>query len=200
MPYSNSSNQGALNDASNNQNNGSDQNNSVNVQGVQQQPQQEFRPYSAFPANIKRTYDQSIYNIIFDLVQSKYQPHAYLDRMRKLEAQGQIKLEEYVVQALENAGPDIDQIAFDFEIARVYNKLEIDIYERSTFNLPEDKKAELQRMSEEGQQKIMSGDTQAQQDLVLKINQFMQANVPGIQDLVRDYMEGFKNQYLAGRY
>lgn len=163
--------------------------------------QDEFRPFSAFPANVNREYDQNIYNMIFDLVESKYRPHAYLERMRQLEAENKIpKLDEPVVQALENAGPDIDLVARDFEVARVYNKLEIEVFERSTYGMNQEQKNELQRITEEGQAQANQGNTVAQEQLIKKIQEYMQSSVPDIQNIVNDYMVGFRNQYLAGRF
>ncbi len=90
---------------------------------------------------------------------------------------------------------EIDSKAREFEIARVYNKLEIEIFEMSTWGLDPAKQQELQKMTEEAQ-----GNTQNQQETILKIREYMQNNVPDIQQMVNDYMVGFRNQYMAGRY
>lgn len=92
-------------------------------------------------------------------------------------------------------GAELNPQAREFEIARVYNKLEIEIFEMSTFQLPQDKQAELQKMTEEAQ-----GNTANQQDIILKIREYMQSNVPNIGEMVNQYMIGFRNQYMAGRY
>jgi hypothetical protein len=92
-------------------------------------------------------------------------------------------------------GVELNPQAREFEISRVYNKLEIEIFEMSTFQLPQDKQAELQRMTEEAQ-----GNTANSQDVILKIREYMQSNVPNISDMVNQYMIGFRNQYMAGRY
>lgn len=92
-------------------------------------------------------------------------------------------------------GAELNPEARKFEISRVYNKLEIEIFELSTFQLPQDKQAELQKMTEEAQ-----GNTQNQQDVILKIREYMQTNVPNITEMVNQYMVGFRNQYMAGRY
>ena len=90
---------------------------------------------------------------------------------------------------------DIDSKAREFEIARVYNKLEIDIYEMSTYSLSPDKRAELEKMTESAQ----SGG-QNSTDMVLKIRQYIEQNVPDISVKVNEYIAGFRNQYLAVRY
>lgn len=92
-------------------------------------------------------------------------------------------------------GAELNQEARKFEIARVYNKLEMEIFEMSTFQLSPDKQQELQRMTEEAQ-----GSTANQQEMILKIQRYMQTNVPNIGDMVNQYMLGFRNQYIAGRY
>lgn len=158
----------------------------------QDQGQQQFKPFAAFPANIKREYDQNIFKMVYDLVQSKYQPNSYIERMQN---EG-VQLEQQLIDNLRNAGPDISDDARDFEIARVYNKLEIEMFEMSTYQLSPDKQQELQRMTEEGQN-AQGGN---QQELIMKIREYMQSNVPNIQELVNQYMLGFRNQYLAGRY
>jgi hypothetical protein len=128
-----------------------------------QQEQQQFIPYAAFPATQHRDYDPNIYNMIAELIDRKY-------------------------------GAELNQDARTFEIARVYNKLEIEIFEMSTFQLPPDKQQELQKMTEEAQ-----GGSQ-NQDVILQIREYMQTNVPNISDMVNQYMIGFRNQYMAGRY
>jgi Tfp pilus assembly protein PilP len=92
-------------------------------------------------------------------------------------------------------GAELNPQAREFEIARVYNKLEIEVFEMSTFQLPMDKQQELQRMTEEAQ-----SNTANQQDIILRIREYMQSNVPNIGDMVNQYMIGFRNQYMAGRY
>ncbi|MFW5720211.1 MAG: hypothetical protein ACOCXT_04260 [Candidatus Dojkabacteria bacterium] len=92
-------------------------------------------------------------------------------------------------------GAELNQQAREFEIARVYNKLEIEIFEMSTYQLPQDKQQELQKMTEEAQ-----STGQNNQDVILKIREYMQTNVPNISDMVNQYMVGFRNQYMAGRY
>lgn len=94
-------------------------------------------------------------------------------------------------------GAELNPEARKFEIIRVYNKLEIEIYEISTFQLPKDKQEELQKMTEAAQ---ANGGNGNQQDVILKIREYMQTNVPNITDIVNQYMIGFRNQYMAGRY
>ena len=92
-------------------------------------------------------------------------------------------------------GTEINPSAREFEIARVYNKLEIEIFEMSTFQLPPEKQQELQRMTESAQ-----SNTSNQQETILKIREYMQSNVPNISEMVNQYMVGFRNQFMAGRY
>jgi Tfp pilus assembly protein PilP len=92
-------------------------------------------------------------------------------------------------------GTEIKPDAREFEIARVYNKLEIEIFEMSTFQLSPEKQAELQKMTEEAQS---SGGNQ--DNVIVKIREYMQNNVPNISEMVNQYMVGFRNQYMAGRY
>jgi hypothetical protein len=91
-------------------------------------------------------------------------------------------------------GAELVEAARDFEIKRVYNKLEIEMFELSTFQLPKDKQDELQKMTES------AGGAANQQDVILKIREYMQVHVPNITDIVNQYMLGFRNQYMAGRY
>ncbi len=92
-------------------------------------------------------------------------------------------------------GAELNPQAREFEIARVYNKLEIEIFEMSTFQLSPDKQQELQKMTEDAQ--VNPGN---QQEVILKIREYMQNNVPQIGEMVNQYMIGFRNQYMAGRY
>lgn len=92
-------------------------------------------------------------------------------------------------------GAELNAEARKFEISRVYNKLEIEVFEMSTFQLPQDKQMELQKMTEQAQ-----GATANQNGVIVKIREYMQANVPNISQMVNDYMIGFRNQYMAGRY
>lgn len=92
-------------------------------------------------------------------------------------------------------GAELQDEARKFEIRRVYNKLEIEMFEMSTFQLSPDKQQELQKMTEEAQ-----NNAQNQQNVILKIREYMQNNVPNISDMVNQYMIGFRNQYMAGRY
>ena len=92
-------------------------------------------------------------------------------------------------------GAEINPQAREFEISRVYNKLEIEIFERSTFQLPPEKRVELQKLTEEAQNPNID-----QQDIIKKIKEYMQYNVPNIDNMVKEYMNGFNNQYIAGRY
>lgn len=91
-------------------------------------------------------------------------------------------------------GAALGEEARRFEISRVYNKLEIEIFEMSTFQLPQDKQQELQKMTEEAQGGANN------QDVILQIREYMQTNVPNISEMVNQYMIGFRNQYMAGRY
>lgn len=92
-------------------------------------------------------------------------------------------------------GAEINPIARDFEISRVYNKLEIEIFEMSTSQLPQDKQQELQQMTEEAQ-----GNPAAQQAVIGRIQEFMRTHVPDIGEKISMYMIGFQNQYMAGRF
>jgi hypothetical protein len=92
-------------------------------------------------------------------------------------------------------GAEIHEEARKFEIARVYGKLEITIFELSTWQLPPEKQQELQKLTEQGQ-----SAGQDQQQVTAKIREYMQQNVPNIQGMVSEYMLGFQNEYLAGRY
>jgi hypothetical protein len=92
-------------------------------------------------------------------------------------------------------GAEINAQARQFEIIRVYNKLEIEVFEFSTFQLPPEKQQELQQMTESAQ-----SNTGNQQETIMKIREYMQTNVPNISDMVNQYMVGFRNQYMAGRY
>lgn len=92
-------------------------------------------------------------------------------------------------------GADLNAEARKFEIARVYCRVEIEIYEATTFALSKDKQVELQRMTEEAQK--AGGD---QQKSLETIREYMSANVPNVGKIVEDYMLGFRYQYMAGRY
>lgn len=91
-------------------------------------------------------------------------------------------------------GAALTEEARKFEIARVYNKLEIEVFEMSTFQLPQDKQQELQQLTEQAQGGANN------QEVILKIREYMQSNVPNISEMVNQYMIGFRNQYMAGRY
>jgi hypothetical protein len=91
-------------------------------------------------------------------------------------------------------GAELNPEAREFEISRVYNRLEIEIFEMSTFQLSPEKQKELQQMTEQAQ------GAPNQQETVVKIREYMQNNVPNISNMVNEYMIGFRNQYMAGRY
>lgn len=155
-------------------------------------PQMEL-PFSAFPANIARQYDPGISEIVFDLVERKYRPNAYIERMQ----QKGIQIDENMQRAIrESSGPDVSEAIRDFEVARVYSKLEIEIYEMSRSQLSPEKRQELEQLT--AQAGANPGQNQA--EIVTKIRGFMQENVPNISQLVDQYMNGFVNQYLAGRF
>lgn len=161
------------------------------------QPQQ-FVPLAAFPANQPRDYDMNIKQIIIDLVDRKYRPTAYIERYKQLSAQDPIKyppLDENTINMIKAQGPDVSIEVRDFEVARVYNKLEIEIYEMSTRQLPQHKQEELRLLTEQAQ-----ANPAMQEDIIIKIRDFIQMNVPNINLIVDQYMRGFMNQYLAGRY
>jgi len=167
-------------------------------QPVQQNQPQAFIPFAAFPANQPREYDMGIKQMVYDLVERKYCPNAYIARYQQLSVQDPAKypvLDENTMAMLRAQGADISPEARDFEVARVYNKLEIEIFEMSTSQLPQDKQDQLKQLTEQAQ---AGGGNQL--DLVQKIKDFMQMNVPNISLIVDEYMRGFMNQYLAGRY
>lgn len=165
-----------------------------------QQPQQSYQvPFMSFPANQPRDYDMGIKQMIFDLVERKYRPNAFIVRYQQLSAQDPQKypiLDENTINMLRAQGPDISEEQRDFEVARVYNKLEIDIFMMSTSQLPQDKQEELRKMTEQAQ--FNPGANQ--NELIAKIKDFMQMNVPSITMMVDQYMKGFTNEYLAGHY
>jgi hypothetical protein len=156
-------------------------------------------PFMAFPANQPRDYDMGIKEMIFNLVERKYRPTAFIANYQRLSAQDAQKyppLDENTINMLKAQGQDITEAQRDFEIARVYNKLEIDIFMMSTSQLPQDKQDELRRMTEQAQM----NPTANQNELIAKIKDFMQMNVPNITMMVDQYMKGFTNEYLAGHY
>lgn len=159
---------------------------------------QQFIPFASFPANQPREYDMGIKQMVYDLVERKYCPNAYIARYQQMSSQDPNKyppLDENTIAMLKAQGADISADARDFEVARVYNKLEIEIFEMSTSQLPQDKQDQLRQLTEQAQ----SGGGN-QNDLIQKIKDFMQMNVPNISSIVDQYMRGFMNQYLAGRY
>lgn len=182
----------------NNQSNFSlNRNSNDNTQSNNDQ-QQAFVPFASFPANQPREYDMGIKQMVYDLVERKYCPIAYIARYQQLSAQEPSKypvLDENTIAMLRAQGNDISPEARDFEVARVYNKLEIEIFEMSTSQLPQDKQDQLRVLTEQAQ---TSGGNQ--NELVQKIQEFMKVNVPNISLIVDQYMRGFMNQYLAGRY
>lgn len=156
-------------------------------------------PFMAFPANQPREYDMGIKDMIFNLVERKYRPTAFIERYTQLSAQNPSMyppLDENTMNMLKAQGADISEAQRDFEVARVYNKLEIDIYMMSTSQLPQDKQEELRKMTEQAQ----FNPTANQAEMVNKIREFMQNNVPNITGMVDQYMRGFTNEYLAGHY
>lgn len=177
----------------------------INQSQLQSMPQQNqspfFLPYSAFPANLPREYDTNIKQDIYDLVTKKYCPNEYIARYQQLSLQDPQKyppLDENSIAMLRAQGPDISPDARDFEVARVYNKLEIEIFEMFTSQLPLDKQEELKQLAEQAQ---FSGANQSDlPNLLQKIRELMYANIPNVDQLLDQYMQGFTNQYLAGRY
>ena len=165
---------------------------------MQQPQQQQFVPFASFPANQRRDYDMGIKQMVIDLVERKYCPTQYIARYEQMSAQDPAKfppLDENTKNIIRASGPDISPDSKEFEINRVYNKLEIEIFELSTYQLPADKQEELKRMTEAAQTNPAN-----QGDMIMKIREFMQGNVPNITMIVDEYMRGFMNQYLAGRY
>jgi hypothetical protein len=156
-------------------------------------------PFMTFPANQPRDYDQGIKEMIFNLVERKYRPNAFIVRYQQMSAQNpQLypALDDITLNMLKAQGPDISEAQRDFEVARVYNKLEMDIFMMSNSQLSPEKQEELKKMTDEAQ-----ANPQADQgDLIIKIRDFMQQNVPNIQEIVQQYMLGFTNEYLAGHY
>jgi hypothetical protein len=163
-------------------------------------PQQPFIPLAAFPANLQRDYDPGIKQLVFDLVERKYCPNSYIARYQQMSAADPQKyppIDQNTIAMLQAQGPDVSADIRDFEVARVYNRVEIEVYELSLAQLPEDKKNELRVLTEQAQNGGMGAN---QEELVNRIKDFMQMNVPSISSLVDRYMRGFMNQYLAGRY
>lgn len=163
------------------------------------QPQAAAVPFMAFPANQPRDYDMGIKDMIFNLVERKYRPTAFIERYTQLSSQNPQMypaLDENTMNMLRAQGADISEAQRDFEVARVYNKLEIDIYMMSTSQLPQEKQEELRKMTEQAQ----FNPTANQAEMVNKIREFMQNNVPNITGMVDQYMRGFTNEYLAGHY
>lgn len=164
----------------------------------QSQPQQGFVPFAAFPANQPRDYDMNIKQMVIDLVERKYCPNTYIAKYQQLSAQDPNKfppLDENTINMLRAQGQDISPEIRDFEVARVYNKLEIEIFEMSTSHLPQNKQEELRMLTEQA-----LSNPGMQGDITAKIKDFIQMNVPNISLIVDQYMRGFMNQYLAGRY
>lgn len=167
--------------------------------GQAPQGQQAAVPFMAFPANQPRDYDMGIKQMIFDLVERKYRPNVFIQRYQQLSSQNPNQyppLDENTINMLKAQGADITEEQRDFEVARVYNKLEIDIYMMSTSQLPMEKQEELRKMTEQAQMNL----TGNQNELIAKIKDFMQSNVPNISGMVDQYMRGFTNEYLAGHY
>lgn len=153
---------------------------------------------SAFPANQPRQYDPNIRLWVESLVDQKYRPTRYIQKYKELSMQNPNLYPpltpETENQILKNL-PDVPDIVAEFEIARVYNKLEIEVYEFAVSQIPVDKRTELE--------KITSGVPEgalASEDIILKVRQLIITYVPNIDQLMQVYREGVAKQYIAGRF
>jgi len=126
--------------------------------------------------------------------QQQYVPYAAFPANQKRDYDPNIY--NMIAELVDRKYPDIHPEARLFEIAKTYNHVEIDVFELSTYQLPPDKQKELQQMTENSQ----ANGTANQQESILKIREYMQNNVPNISEMVNQYMIGFRNQYMAGRF
>ncbi len=149
-------------------------------------------PMMAFPANQPRQipYDPNILNQLVPLVNRKYRPSVFREYMR----QNNFPVDPQMDQELNMAGPDISEEVFQFELARLYNKVEVDIYDYIMKYLPEEKKSEFMQ--------IANNPNAAPNDpnIVNKIQQFLLQNIPNVQQLIADYFYNITIQYLMGRF
>lgn len=149
-------------------------------------------PMMAFPANQPRQipYDPNILNQLVPLVNRKYRPTVFREYMR----QNNLQIDPQMDQELNMAGPDISEEVFQFELARLYNKVEVDIYDYIMKYLPEEKRPEFMQ--------IADNPNAAPNDpnVVQKIQQFLLQNIPNVQQLLADYFYSITIQYLMGRF
>lgn len=149
-------------------------------------------PMMAAPANQPRQvpYDPNILNQLVPLVNRKYRPSVFREYMK----QNNFPIDPQMDQELNMAGPDISEEVFQFELARLYNKVEVDIYDYIMKYLPEDKKPEFMQ--------IANNPNAAPNDpnIVQKIQQFLLQNISNVQQLIADYFYNITIQYLMGRF
>lgn len=153
---------------------------------------------SAFPANQPRQYDPNIRLWVESLVDQKYRPTRYIQKYKQLSMQNPSMYPpltpEVENQILRNL-PDVSDLVAEFEIARVYNKLEIEVYEFAVSQIPTEKRPELEQIVKDVPEGAM-----ASEDIILKVRQLILAYVPNIDQLMQVYREGVAKQYMAGRF
>ncbi|GIW57072.1 MAG: hypothetical protein KatS3mg083_017 [Candidatus Dojkabacteria bacterium] len=155
-------------------------------------------PFAAYPANLPRDYDVKLREYILELVNRKYRPHYFLAHYSQLSATDPNMyppLDPQTINSIKSQGPDVSEDVVNFEVARVYNKLEAEIYDMALSLLPEDKRNELNALAEQS-----GNDPSQQQEAIKRIQDFVLANIPNIRVILDTYMNGFANQYMAGRF
>jgi hypothetical protein len=172
------------------------QNQNANTPANSAQPN--FTLFASYPANMPRDYDPNLKGFITDLVNRKYRPNYYLTYYQNLSASNPSlypPLDPQTMSTIRSQGPDVSEEVVNFEVARVYNKLEAEIYDMALSLLPEDKRNELNALA---QQSI--SDPIQQQEAIRKIQDFIVTHIPNIRVILDTYMNGFTNQYMAGRF
>ncbi len=159
---------------------------------------QQFNPLPAYPANLPRDYDMKLKEYILALVNRKYRPNYFLSQYSQLSAKDPNTYPPFdpqTIQSIRSQGPDVSEEVVNFEVARVYSKLEAEIYDMALSLLPEDKRKELNALAEQA-----GNDPNQQQEVIKKIQDFVIAHIPNIRVILDTYMNGFANQYMAGRF
>lgn len=157
-----------------------------------------FGFFSAYPANQRRIYDPNILKWVESLVNQKYRPTLYIAEYKRLSQQNPSMYPPLTVeeeQQLLSNGPDISDEAARFEIARVYNKLEIEVYEFAISQLPREKVEELNQITQG-----IDNNTPVPDDVIAKVRELIVAYVPNIDQLMNTYRQGVARQYMAGRF
>ena len=161
---------------------------------------QQMFGFSAFPANQSRPFDPNIRQWIESLVDQKYRPTKYINKYKELSQQNPSlyppltpEVERQILMNL----PDVPDIVAEFEIARVYNKLEIEIYEFAISQLPQEKRDELNSLSRSFD---ANNPSSLSNEVVSRIRELIVSHVPNIDQLMNAYRDGVARQYMAGRF